>query len=70
VTDVETPAPGQGDRKKLQTRAAPMAAALRLVDERGLSAVTVDEISAAADVSTRTFFNYFAAKDDAGVRLH
>lgn len=53
------------DRKKRQTREALLEAALRLVDERGLDQVTVDDISAAADVSPRTFFNYFATKDEA-----
>ena len=65
MSDPQTRTPGRRDRKKQQTRAALVAAALRLVDERGLERVTVEEISDAADVSSRTFFNYFATKDEA-----
>jgi AcrR family transcriptional regulator len=65
VTDTQARAPSRRDRKKQQTRAALVAAALRLVDERGLDRVTVEDISEAADVSPRTFFNYFATKDEA-----
>lgn len=56
---------GRRDRKKQQTRAALIAAALRLADERGLDQITVEDISEAADVSSRTFFNYFSSKDEA-----
>jgi AcrR family transcriptional regulator len=57
--------PGRRERKKLATRQALQDAALRLVAERGLEQATVEDISEAADVATRTFFNYFSSKEEA-----
>ena len=60
---------GLRERKKQATRLALHEAALHLVAERGLDGVSVDDIAERADVSPRTFFNYFPAKDDAVLGL-
>ena len=60
-----TGAVGRRDRKKLATRRALRNAALQLVAERGFANVTIEDITEAADVAPRTFFNYFPSKESA-----
>ncbi len=61
---LETPL-DRRELKKLATHRALANAARELTLERGLDAVTVDEIADAAGVSPRTFFNYFSCKEEA-----
>lgn len=57
--------PSLRDQKKAATRDALGLAAVRLAKARGLDSVTADAIAAEAGVSTRTFHNYFANKEEA-----
>ena len=55
---------GLRERKKRQTRETIAAAAAALFQLRGFDAVTVADVARAADVSEKTIFNYFPAKED------
>jgi AcrR family transcriptional regulator len=53
-----------GDRRRRLMREELGRIAVRLFAEHGFDNVTVDEIAAAAGTSPRTFFRYFATKDE------
>ncbi|MFE9290177.1 TetR family transcriptional regulator [Streptomyces olivaceus] len=52
------------EQKKQRTRDTLIDAALRLFQEQGFAETTLDEVCASAEVSKRTFFRYFAGKED------
>ena len=64
-TEQQTPgALGRVERRRARVRKQLLAAAERLMGERGVDAVTVEEITEAADVARRTFYHHFDSKHD------
>ncbi|MBM7803193.1 AcrR family transcriptional regulator [Curtobacterium luteum] len=56
---------GLRDRKRIETRRRIAESARSLALEHEIDHTTIEQIAARADVSPRTFFNYFDSKEDA-----
>jgi AcrR family transcriptional regulator len=52
------------ERKRARTRQAIVDAAVDLFERHGYERTTVAEIAAAAEIGSRTFFSYFASKEE------
>lgn len=61
---------GLRERKRIETRNELEAATITLVMRDGLEQTTIEAISERANVSPRTFFNYFDSKEEAILGLH
>ena len=55
---------GLRELKKERTREAVQRAAMRLFDAQGYAGTTVEQIAAAAEISTATFYRYYSDKED------
>ncbi|REG50655.1 TetR family transcriptional regulator [Paraburkholderia sp. BL6669N2] len=54
----------RGARRKRETRARLLDSALRLMAERGMEGVAINEITEAADVGFGSFYNHFESKEE------
>ncbi|MBB1153945.1 TetR/AcrR family transcriptional regulator [Amycolatopsis dendrobii] len=52
------------ERKRARTRQALIDAAMDLFERNGYDETTIADIAAAAEIGTRTFFSYFASKEE------
>jgi AcrR family transcriptional regulator len=64
MMDLSEPGSDWRQRKKLATRERIRTCALRLFQQQGYEATTVEQIAAAAGVSHMTVFRYFPTKED------
>ncbi|MBX0299011.1 TetR/AcrR family transcriptional regulator [Cryobacterium sp. 1639] len=61
----ESATPTRVEQRMRRTAASLTSVTRRLTAERGLAGFTIEEVCSTVDVSRRTFFNYFASKEDA-----
>jgi AcrR family transcriptional regulator len=64
VLTIDPPKEGRRERKRRQTRGRIEHAAMALFLDRGFDQTTIEDITEAADVSKRSFFDYFPSKED------
>ncbi|MBB4567455.1 AcrR family transcriptional regulator [Rhizobium leucaenae] len=55
---------GRRERKRRQTRERIESVALSLFLERGFDGTTIEDITEAADVAKRSFFDYFPSREE------
>ncbi len=60
---------GLRERKKVRTRQVVQQVAMQLFDQHGYAATTVEQIAAAAEISTATFYRYYSDKEDVVLSL-
>ena len=58
------PSPAPGGRRRITSRAELEQAAFGLFEQQGFEGTTVGDIARAAGIGRRTFFRYFASKND------
>lgn len=61
--------PTRSDRRMVRNRKALLNAAEKLIAEKGLERVTIDEIAETADLAKGTFYNYFNDKNEIAKEL-
>ena len=54
----------RGARRKRETRTRLLEAALRLMAEKGMKSVAINDITEAADVGSGSFYNHFESKEE------
>ena len=66
---LESPRPGRVECRRARVRQRILEVTEQLTAARGVDAVTIDDITAAADVARRTFYHYFESKHAALVPI-